>query len=46
VLGGDAVDRIWDVRLQGRAGIAGAVYVTAVDKRVVIVRARRSTESA
>lgn len=31
--------RLWEMRLRGRAGIARAVYVTAVGKRVVIVRA-------
>jgi phage-related protein len=29
---------LWEMRLKGRAGIARAVYVTAVGKRVVIVR--------
>ena len=31
--------RLWEMRLKGRAGIARAVYVTAVGQRVVIVRA-------
>jgi phage-related protein len=31
--------RLWEMRLRGRAGIARAIYVTAVGKRVVIVRA-------
>lgn len=31
--------RLWEMRLRGRAGIARAVYVTAIGKRVVIVRA-------
>jgi phage-related protein len=29
---------LWEMRLKGRAGIARAVYVTAVGRRVVIVR--------
>lgn len=32
-------DRLWEMRLKGRAGIARAIYVTAVGKRVVILRA-------
>ena len=31
--------RLWEMRLKGRAGIARAIYVTAVGQRVVIVRA-------
>ena len=31
--------RLWEMRLRGRAGISRAVYVTAIGKRVVIVRA-------
>jgi phage-related protein len=31
--------RIWEMRLSGRQGIARALYVTAADCRVVIVRA-------
>jgi len=30
--------RLWEMRLTGRSGIARALYVTAVGKRVVIVR--------
>jgi phage-related protein len=30
---------LWEIRLKGRAGIARALYVTAKDQRVVIVRA-------
>jgi phage-related protein len=30
--------RIWEMRLRGREGIARALYVTATDKRVVILR--------
>jgi phage-related protein len=33
--------RLWEMRLIGRDGIARALYVTAVGKRVVIVRAFR-----
>ena len=29
---------IWEMRLKGRAGIARALYVTAVPRRVVILR--------
>ena len=29
---------IWEMRLKGRAGIARALYVTAVQRRVVILR--------
>jgi phage-related protein len=31
--------RLWEMRLKGRTGIARALYVTAVGRRVVIVRA-------
>jgi phage-related protein len=31
-------DRIWEMRLRGRDGIARAVYVTAIGRRVVILR--------
>lgn len=31
-------DRLWEMRLKGRSGIARALYVTAIGKRVVIVR--------
>ncbi len=30
--------RLWELRLKGRSGIARALYVTAVGRRVVIVR--------
>jgi phage-related protein len=30
--------RIWEMRLKGRSGISRALYVTAVSRRVVIVR--------
>jgi phage-related protein len=29
---------LWEMRLKGRAGISRALYVTAVGKRVVVVR--------
>ncbi len=32
-------DRLWELRLQGRDGIGRAIYVTAFERRVVIVRA-------
>ncbi len=31
-------DNLWELRLQGRDGIARAIYVTAKPRRVVIVR--------
>jgi len=31
--------RLWEIRLKGKAGIARALYVTAREQRVVIVRA-------
>ena len=31
-------DRIWEMRLRGRGGIARALYVTAIGRRVVILR--------
>jgi phage-related protein len=31
-------DRLWELRLTGRDGIARAIYVTATGQRVVIVR--------
>ena len=30
--------RLWEMRLKGRDGIARAIYVTAVGRRVVVVR--------
>ena len=32
-------DRLWELRIRGKAGISRAVYVTASGQRVVIVRA-------
>ena len=32
-------DGLWELRLQGRDGIARAIYVTASERRLVIVRA-------
>jgi phage-related protein len=32
-------DKLWEMRLTGRDGIARALYVTVVGKRVVVVRA-------
>jgi phage-related protein len=32
-------DKLWEMRLTGRDGIARALYVTATGKRVVVVRA-------
>jgi phage-related protein len=31
--------QLWEIRLKGRAGMARALYVTATERRVVIVRA-------
>lgn len=31
-------DKLWELRLRGKDGIARAIYVTAVQRRVVIVR--------
>jgi phage-related protein len=31
-------DRLWEMRLSGRDGIARAIYVTAVGRRVVVLR--------
>jgi len=31
--------KLWEMRLTGRDGIASALYVTAIGKRVVVVRA-------
>jgi phage-related protein len=31
-------DKLWELRLRGRDGIARAIYVTAVRRRVVILR--------
>ena len=31
--------QLWEIRLKGQAGIARALYVTATDQRVVILRA-------
>lgn len=33
--------RLWEMRLSGRDGIARALYITVIGKRVVIVRAFR-----
>jgi phage-related protein len=30
--------RLWEMRLKGKAGIARAIYVTAVGQRVVVLR--------
>jgi phage-related protein len=31
--------KLWEMRLKGRDGISRALYVTAIDRRVVVVRA-------
>ncbi len=30
-------DKLWEMRLKGKSGIARAVYVTAMGRRVVVV---------
>jgi len=30
-------DKLWEMRLKGKSGIARAVYVTAIGRRVVVV---------
>ena len=32
-------DKLWEMRLTGRDGIARALYVTAIDRRVIVVHA-------
>lgn len=31
-------DRLWEMRMRGRDGIARAIYVTATGRRVVVLR--------
>lgn len=31
-------DKLWELRIRGKAGISRAIYVTAIGQRVVIVR--------
>ena len=31
-------DKLWEIRVKGKAGISRAIYVTAKPKRVVVVR--------
>ena len=31
-------DRLWEMRLKGRSGIARAIYVTAIGRRVAVLR--------
>jgi len=31
-------DKLWELRLTGRDGIARALYVTAIGRRIVVVR--------
>ncbi|MFO1155189.1 MAG: type II toxin-antitoxin system RelE/ParE family toxin [Rhodospirillales bacterium] len=39
--------RLWEIRLTGRDGIARALYVTAGDRRVVVVRVfQKKTQKA
>ena len=32
-------DKLWEIRMKGRVGIARALYVTVTGKRVIVVRA-------
>jgi phage-related protein len=32
-------DKLWELRIRGKDGIARAIYVTAIKQRVVIIRA-------
>ncbi len=34
-------DKLWEMRIRGRDGIARAIYVTAKDRRIVILHAFR-----
>ena len=31
------VEKLWEIRMRGRSGIARAIYVTVADKRIVVV---------
>ena len=31
-------DKLWEIRLSGRSGIARALYVTVIGRRIVVVR--------
>lgn len=31
-------DRLWEMRMSGKDGIARAIYVTAIERRVVVLR--------
>ena len=33
------VEKLWEIRMRGRSGIARAIYVTVADKRIVVVHA-------
>jgi phage-related protein len=37
-LGEASGDKLWELRLTGKDGIARAIYITATGRRVVIVR--------
>jgi phage-related protein len=38
------VGKLWELRLTGRDGIARALYVTAIGRRLVVVRALVKTQ--
>jgi phage-related protein len=33
------MERLWEIRMRGKNGIARAIYVTVTDKRIVVVHA-------
>ena len=33
------VEKLWEIRMKGRSGIARAIYVTVADRRIVVVHA-------
>jgi len=45
------LDKLWEIRLKGKSGLARAIYVTATGKRIVIVhvfikKTRKTPKSA
>jgi phage-related protein len=33
------VEKLWEIRMKGKSGIARAIYMTVADKRIVVVHA-------
>ena len=33
------VDKLWEIRMKGKSGIARAIYVTVAERRIVVVHA-------